>query len=254
MEAITNTLWILGAALEFSVLVVGWYRRLYREMPLFYCYVLSHFVRNIVLWVAHLYSYRAYYYIFWFGEFIDAVLVIAVLQELFTGVFAPYLILQKRGMAAFRWTTLILIGSAVYAGVVAHGAGANRTIRALLTFERSANFVQAGLVVILFLLVAYYGLVWKPHQFGVALGYGLMGATVMAAMAIRIELGRDADPITGWVYTAGYDLGVMTWAIYLALKSPATLDGHLPLHSDLQRWNNELRSVAERSSLPRTTF
>ena len=73
--------------------------------------------------------------------------------------------------------------------------------------ERSVQGRQCGLLVFLFLLSFYFGLPWRNHVFGIALGFGLFASIELVASAVRSQIGTLADSGLSQGNSAAYSCG-----------------------------------------------
>src|SRR4051794_39692328 len=96
-------LWVMGPLLQFLIVMLMLYKRIIKELPLFFAYTVFHILQFIVALVAMRTSYTSYFYVYWGTELIDALFGLLVMQEIYTAVFRDLHGLQALGSALFRW-------------------------------------------------------------------------------------------------------------------------------------------------------
>ena len=226
-------------------------RRLVREYPVFFAYVAFHLLRS-VLFAAYLLhwqrrmSYADYFYAYWAAQAISVVLGFTVIYEVYCRIFQNYDALQRLGSVLFGGAAVVLLLVAVLAAASAPGTDAPGMVRAVVLLERSVRVMQCGLLMFLFVLLFYFGLPWRNHIFGIALGFGVFATVELAAIAVRSQIGAIADTGLSRVNSAAYACGVLTWAYYLLAPEPAPQYTGVVSHNDLERWNQALLEMLQR--------
>jgi hypothetical protein len=132
------------------------------------------------------------------------------------------------------------------AAVFIGGNDTHRVLAMLSVLSRTASFLQAGLLIILFLFSSYLGLSWRNQVFGIALGLGIFSCVDLAAAAIRSEFGTEHTNNL-YYYTMGvYHVCVLVWLAYLWLPEKVTQFAlkAVPEH-DLESWNKELQRLIQ---------
>lgn len=240
---IQYVLWIAAPLGQVVIAVTMIYRNLCREYPLFLCYTVFHVIQVIVAILALHYSYTTYFYVYWGSELIDAMLELAVIQEVFSHVFCAYEGLQALGLLLFRWATLVLLGIAIAASLSAPGSDSSRVIAGFLVMQRSVRIVQTGLLTLLFLFSRIVGLKWRTPVFGIALGFAVMAVISTISAALRAQLGVAGDPAYSYVEAASYNFAVGVWVYYLLLPGNVCERAPLPDSDQLQQWNRALQRL-----------
>ena len=128
--------------------------------------------------------------VYW-GQGLDALFTLAVIQEIFTVMFAPYDALRKFGVVIFRWLTIILCVFAVVTAVMSPSGEINPTTNAVFLLDRSVQIVELGVILFLFVFCKLFGMTWRHYTFGIAAGLLVAASAGMAALAIRTHQGQS---------------------------------------------------------------
>jgi len=252
LSLIDYLLWVIGPILLVLTCGAVLKRRLVGEFPVFFAYVAFHVLRSAVLFTVHLLhlqermSYADYFYAYWTAETVSIVLGFTVIYEIYCKVFRNYDTLRQFGGMVFGGAAVVLLAVAVLTVASAPGADTPGVVRAVLLLERSVRVMQCGLLVFLFLLSFYFGLPWRNHVFGIALGFGLFASIELVASALRSQIGVIAATAYSQVRGAGYACGVMIWLGFLLAPQPALQYAGVVQHNDLEKWNQALREMLER--------
>lgn len=238
---------LLGTVgIQASMAVMMVIRKLHARLPVFFAYTVFHVVGTGVMFAAARISYADYFYIYWSLEIVDALLSMLVIQEIFSVVLAEFESLKSLGELLFRWGTLLIVGITVFTASAAPGADADRLVAGLTVLQRSVALVQIGLIMLLFLFCRWFGLSWRDHVFGIALGFGLMSSLVLAASSIRTHLGSAAGTMYEYLNPASYALGVMVWAVYVLVPERRYMSSRLEGAEQLREWNRALLYLTRR--------
>jgi hypothetical protein len=220
-------------------------RKLYRELPLFFAYLLFKVFLNCMLWLFR-HQMPHYFYIYWIGEAIGSVLGLAVIYEIFTTVLKRYETIHRTGSLIYRWAAVCLLLLATITAARAPGFDPAQMIEGILVLERGVRIVQAGLLLVLFLFASYLGLSWRSYVFGIALGFGMYASAELILVAIRAHIGADADQLYRWVKMVAFDCAAVIWTAYMLqpLPKPGTVKS-LP-KTEAAVWNHALTKYLRR--------
>ena len=245
-------LWVTGAVMLVFAFGAVLRRKLLYEYPVFFSYVafqvLSTALRLGVhfLQLHHWASYADYFYTYWETQAIGIVLGLAVIYEIYCGVFQRYQALQRVGAVLFACGGMLLLVLAGWMALSAPVAGQPGMVTAVLLMERSVRLIQCGLVLFLFVAAFYFGLPWQNYRFGIALGFGVFASIELAAVAVRSHVGASAAAACSQINSAAYSSGVMIWVCYLLAPQPAAQYAGVVQHSDLEKWNQALVEFLDR--------
>ncbi len=233
-------LWFVAPMLQLLVAYAMISRRQVREFALFFTYTVFHIVQFPVTYFTHLYSYTAFFYAYWVGEFIDVVFVLIVLQQLFVKILAPYKALRKLGGTVLLWGMMGLCAIALVTVLAAPSAYADRLVSSLLLLDRSAELIEAGLFLVLFLFSRLFGLGWRHYLFGIALGFGLSASAELVVDAFRNQFGPGVERFGAPLIQSAYVLGTAVWAYYFLSRRSVAKVTDVPSYGQVHEWNEAL--------------
>lgn len=179
-------------------------RRLYRELPLFFSYVLFASLIGLVRYAAEHFT-RAYFYVYWFSELAGAVFVTLALYE----------VLLRRMFVGFQRIRVYRIIFPVAAAItliltILSALEASDRSAAFLRASRAFDFVRTAILLFFIGLMLLMGRVWSRYDLGVSLGFGLQAAAALANAAIRTRLPQSAEVLDA-VELATYNLSCLIW-------------------------------------------
>jgi hypothetical protein len=235
----------LSFVLQLATAVFILRRRQVQTFPVFLAYTVFHLLQGILSFIAYRISYTAYFYEWWVGELLDVFFAFAVIQEIFVTTFKPYEALRRWGTRLYMGVVVLLSTISVFMGIQ-YPHGYSPRVSALFTLDRSANFVEIGLLFFLFLFCRLFGMTWRHYVFGIAAGFVLTASTMAGGEAIRSHFGRLGNSVDAWVGmtdAVGFMLAVAVWAYYFASsKSRVPLD-KVPGTEKLVAWNRALSGI-----------
>src|ERR1700681_1699205 len=178
-------LWCAQPLLQSVLAVILWRRKLHKQFPVFFIFLLAQVVNFAVtfpLWLTG--NYNLYFAPFWLGEAVNAVLGFKVIHEIFIDVFRPYHTLKDLGTLLFKWAGVVMLLVSV---VVAFSNSFDQSplVHALTTLQRSVRIVQIGLILFLLLFSRFLGVSRKQVSFGISLGFGLIAGVELMLMALN---------------------------------------------------------------------
>jgi hypothetical protein len=237
---VASFLWCVQPVLQSVVAVVLWRRKLHKLFPVFFVYVLAQigiFATTFPLRSAD--KYEWFFYAYWAGAAVSALLSFRVIHEIFLDVFRPYHMLKDLGTVLFKWTGLVmLLVSLVVA--FSNSQHSDPLAQAVTLLQRSVRMVQCGLILFLLLFSRFLGVSRRQQSFGIALGFGLFASVELILLALYS--GRSLDiHVMALVNTMMYDLSILVWMAY-ALASRSARDVAVN-HLQTQRWESSLADL-----------
>jgi hypothetical protein len=233
-------LWCAQPVLQSAVAVVLWRRKLHKLFPVFFTYVLAQigiFALTFPLRSAD--NYEWFFYSYWAGAAVSALLSFRVIHEIFIDVFRPYHMLKDLGTVLFKWTGVVMLLVSVVVAF-SNSAQSDPLVQAVTTLQRSVRMVQCGLILFLLLFSRFLGVSRKQQGFGIALGFGLFASVELILIALNSGGLLDIARI-GLLNTAMYDLAILVWLAYASVRSAAR-DGSTN-HLQTQRWERSLADL-----------
>jgi hypothetical protein len=239
----SNVLWMgaaAGQALALALLVL---RKLVWEFPAFFVFLGFHVLLTILLWWFRPYypvPFSRYFYTFWIGHALDAILRFIILYELYSRVFDQYEGLKRLGNITFRWGAAVLILLAFAFAAALPNPDTNRIMRFISLLDRGVSMVQCGLVFLLFLFASQLRIFLRRQVLGVALGFGLIACIDLTVLGLRTHFGPDFDPLFSYVRRSTYVCALGVWIMCLVPQQRTVASvGSLP-DNNLAEWNRAL--------------
>jgi hypothetical protein len=240
----TSVLWALVTVVKAVVILLMLRRGLHREYRVFFFYMIYEVLLTLSLFMLRG-SYAAYFYTYWTGEAVETVLAFAVIYEVFGLLLRPYPAVRRIAAVLLVWAAVLLVGIAIVLAMMPR-AEQHQLMSLLFAGQRTVAILQSGLLIFLFLFAASLGITWRHHLFGIAMGFGLLGVTALAASGIRAQVGPDANALFYWIKMGSYLSALFLWAGYFLTTEPSTLRSPaLPGETSLQRWDEALMQVMQ---------
>jgi hypothetical protein len=238
LSGLYYVLWVAAPLLQMGVAVVLRRRKLDKEFPFFFKYLIFQAATNVVLFalVSH---YRPYFYAYWSFQAVTAVLEFAIIYEIFGQLFRPYPYLRDFARVLLRWVGSLLLLVAVLFALSA-SPQEEPVLVAVLWAERSIRLVQCGLLFFLLWFCSYLGITRRHYLFGVALGFGTLAAADLVTIATRMVTGYIGGQAFNLVLMAAADWAVAIWLTYFLARAPLPVKHEAALSG--QKWD---QGVAE---------
>ena len=213
--------WIASCVL--AAFLVGFIlrKKLNREFPIFFAFLLASTVSDITNFVLSFISYKAYYYTYWTGTAVTIALGFAVLHEVFKHVFRPYESLRTFGSTLFRWSTVVLLMIGAVMALSSAPATRSPITNYIFTIDRSVQLMQCGLVLFLYLFARQLGLTEGHRIFGISVGFGVTAATHLIAVTLRSHFPSQTSMfVLNIVNQVAYLTSVIIWTVYMWRPEP----------------------------------
>jgi hypothetical protein len=243
-------LWIAHPVMQVGLIAAICRRKLWRTYPIFSAYLASEVMLFLVLFLNEKHP-DVYYYLYWVGATIGAVLGFKVIHEVFSDVLRPFHALRDFSSMLFRWAALVVMLIAVISAMGSTNTGLGSVALGLLSLERSVRVMQCGLVLFLMMFSRYLGSSWRHRSFGIALGFGIFA--VAEFVLLGLQFASLIDRTTLNILNMGaYDAAVVTWLVYAI--APAAKQEPTAVLLQPQRWDLSLgeltHPVAPESLMP----
>lgn len=244
-------LWVTPHMLLGVVAVVLWKRRLYREFPCFFAYVLYEIAQFILLFASRFVpsaSIGQYSHVFSATLLFSIALRFGMIDEVSKDLFRESQFLKVTARRSLLGVTGLLLVIGVLLAVYAPGDNSAKWYAGIFIVNRGAAMVQSGLLLSLLLFSRFLGLSWRRPAFGIALGLGVLTSADLATFALRGALTSEAaKEILNLLVTGTYLVCVSIWTGYLLAPEvdPASLtlvpQGAIIPHDEVETWNREFR-------------
>ena len=244
-------LWCAQPILQSVVAVILWRRKLHKQFPVFFLFLLAqvaNFAVTLPLWLVG--DFKTYFVFFWLGEAVNAVLGFKVIHEIFLDVFRPYHTLKDLGTLLFKWAGVVMLLVSVVVAF-SNSFDQNPLVHALTTLQRSVRIVQLGLILFLLLFSSFLGVSRKQVSFGISLGFGLFAGVELMLYALNsggfVKLNH-----LNLINMSTYNLAIFVWLGYSLSRKTVRLAA--VNHLQTQRWEQGLadlqRPVSSDSLIP----
>ena len=239
-------LWITPHLLLGVLAVILYKRRLHREFPCFFAYVLFEVAENILLYV--LFKTRVsgnhYAYVFAATLLLSIALRFGVIDEVSKNLFRESQFLKVAARRSLQAISGLLLGVGVLLAVLAPGGKSPRWLVGVVVINRGAAMVQTGLLLSLLLFSRFLGLSWRRHAFGITLGLGIMTSVDLATYALSTEFASwNWTRLLNFILTGTYFVCALIWTRYLLVPEPKPVPVTVVPDEEVETWNKELRHL-----------
>jgi hypothetical protein len=245
--SISNSFWALASVAQLCFLVLATKRKLYIELPWFYAYTVFEVFRTVVQIALTPISYNAAANFYWATDVVDALVIIAVIRELYDKTFAGYESLRGLSQTVFLWSLGVLSVFCAFSGYLAPGNARGRLMSTLTVMERSVGVLIGGLLLALLLLALWTGISWRNRSVGMALGFVVYSAVLATAASVRATGFSRADHLIYAIFnSAGYAVGVGIWIVYAVRRTvEVRMESNESETALLRRWNTSMEAVIQ---------
>jgi hypothetical protein len=235
--------WISQPVLQTAVAVVIYRRKLHKEFPAFFAYVVVQVIAFSVQFPIYLTkNVPAYFDVFWVGAALNVVLAFKIIYEIFVDVLRPYPALKDFGTALFRWAGIVLVLVSVVM-ICLGERSADPFRQSILVVQRCVDLVQCGLVLFLFAFCKTLKISWGRLSFGTALGFGIISGADLFTTAVYTGTFVH-EVLANLINMGAWNLGVLLWLGYALWSRKET---PLPVLVP-QRWDQALTDLRPPSS------
>ena len=233
-------LWCGQPVLQAAVALILWRRKLHKLFPVFFAYFLAQIaIFAITFPLRSADNYEWFFYAYWAGAAVSALISFKVIHEVFLDVFRPYHMLKDLGTVLFKWTGLVMLLVSVVVAF-SNSAHSDPLAQAVTLLQRSVRMVQCGLILFLLLFSQFLGVSRRQKSFGIALGFGLFASVELLLLALYSGHYLD-DRLMALVNTIMYELAIVVWIGY-ALARNSARDVAVN-HLQTQRWERSLADL-----------
>ena len=244
-RALSLFLLIAPHALLGVLAVILYKRRLYREFPCFFVYVLyeiAKFIPLFALYSVQGVSGKEYAYAYCVTLLISIVLRFGVIDEISRNLFRESQFLKVAARRSLQCVTGLLLGAGALLAVYPPGGNSAKWYAGIFVVNRGAAMVQSGLLLALLLFSRFLGLSWRRSAFGIALGLAVLTSLDLAMFALRAALTSEAAAnFLDLLITGTYLACVSTWIGYLLAPELELASPTVVAHDEVETWNRELQ-------------
>ena len=114
--------------------------------------------------------------------------------------------------------------------------------------ERSLTVVQAGLLLLLFVLSSSLGLAWRSYSFGLALGFGTFAIVDLVLWSLRTQFGDQFWKPQSILNGLAYNVMIFIWAFYVLQPKRIAQPIRVIPYNDIAKWNEKLEELLKRKA------
>jgi hypothetical protein len=245
----TLPLYIIPLGILLATIIILYRRKWVARFPAFFTLICFVVLRDIVsLPLAAWYTktrahavYKTYFYLFWYCEAIESILVVIVLYRVFEQSFSRYDLLR-------RWTSVLFMLAIVFCLILAiivtpENIQGHGVVTLVFPLWQATLLMRAGILGFLFLVVFGIGIGLRDYLFGIAAGFALNACIILAATISKSHLvwASYANTISGFVAS-------IIWFVYLFVpRQKALIESDLSDgHEELARWKDLLSEFLHR--------
>jgi hypothetical protein len=245
LTALIRDMGMIGLALQGLLAFALLAKRTWRQFPFFSGYIWLSFAISIAEYLL-LRNRSVYFYVYWIGEAIGIGLGLFVVYEIFKHIFTVHSALLRLATLTFRIAIVILLSAGVIVYLTQPPSQTTNLRVAVQAVEQATRIIEVGLLMILFVCSAAFGLHWKQAEFGIALGLGFFATLELLAVTLRPLVGHSGVVLMNEMRTAAFDCSLFIWLGYLMAppeRATATLD--VP-KAQLEQWNQAVTELINR--------
>jgi hypothetical protein len=243
-------LWVTPNILLFVLSYRLWKRGYRRQFPAFLAFTLLSACGQLAVYTADVLPFVSpltFWRVDWTSLGLEGVLKVALIGEIFAQVFGSYSSLAKLGRTLIRIIGVILLMAAAVAAGYAPKDQLGVVYGSQL-LEQTTYFIEAGLLVFIFLFSSYFRLSWSRPLFGITLGLSISACVHLATWALIANGGLQESKrlILVFLNMATFHVCVLIWFYYLLVPLRVSAKPAVPLpENNLAVWNRELERLLQ---------
>lgn len=210
----------LSPPLLLAVVGVMLYRRLYREFPFFFTYLVIVFSADVIRFI--LFQRRMvfpYFYVYWITEAIEVLLGFLVLYEVFLIRLFPGFNITVIYRRLFPALAVFVIALTAWKFFSAPSTGPSKVVAFIGAATLALSFCQVAFLTFFGGLMLYMSREWRRHELGIAVGFGVYGAVKLIVTSERAKHYYVAIKVEQ-IHNVAYLVAVVIWLFYLAKSDP----------------------------------
>ena len=245
LPLMVRDLGLVGLTLQGLLTFVLLAKKSWRRFPFFSIYLWSSFAFNVAGYTLARSS-ITYFYTYWANEALGIALGLLIVYEIFRHLFTVHAALLRLATIIFRIAIVVLLiaGFIVYIMQPANEISSFKL--AVKAMEQAARVIEVGLLMILFICSAAFGLHWKQAEFGIAVGLGFFATLELLTITLRPMVGHSGAELMNVMRIAAFDCSLLIWLGYL-LSPPErpTTPVDVP-KIQLEQWNQAVTELINR--------
>lgn len=242
--ALQLVFWICPLALQPLIALAIVVRRRVRDFPLFLSYTLFVSGRDFALLFLRR-NLSLYSWIYWLGEPVAILLALASIYEVLWYLIRPYPTLRLLGRRLFGITLVVAVVAGMMLLKTSPFNRISTSIESARLLERSAWFVEVGVLIAFIFFISHLGVTWKHYAAGIIAGFGIAAGLQLAFVELE-SLHVIGGNIFVLLKSAAYNCAVLIWAAYFLRPQEQTpAPKELP-ETDLAKWDELLRRYLQK--------
>jgi len=240
-------LWVAPNVLAFLLVGFLWHRRVARQYPFFFAYVLFAGLEGLSLYlldIAPSVTAPEWWRAFWAGTIVEGILKFATIGELLHFLLRSWPSIARVGRNLLTGAGVLLVLLAAIVAAYAAPDNAPWYIGSAHVLSQTIYLAAAGLIISMFVLAAFFRIPWDRTTFGIALGAGFVWCEHLAIWALvtgGVVRNRGWEDIANM---AAYHLTVLIWCYYLLVPHRIKFPKRAPVpENNLEIWNRELERL-----------
>jgi len=246
LQTVDYIIWWGTPVLMLLIAVAMYHRRLHREFPVFFNYVIFQIISFVVEYP--LFGRPSYFYVSWTLTALSIAVSFGVLLEIFKEAFRPYEALRDLSIILFRWCALVvLLVSAMWALTSWNGNQVDSMLSVILLVDRSVRLMQCGLVFFMLLFSEYLVISRRNAVFGISVGFGFYAAVKMLVLTAANHQTLFTKSVLGRISSIAYLVSMLIWLVYSVMPVKARVGAKQRVTAS-EKWDSALDEV--RNPLP----
>jgi hypothetical protein len=238
-----------------------WRRGLKHQLPAFLFFSLLTSIGQLGVYAADIapsVTAADFWRVVWVSLSLASLLKFLAIGEVFSRVFNPYPSVSKLGKYVVSAVGAMLIFIAAFVAAISPGDNTIRLLSGAHLLELTVFMVESGLIVLIFLIAAYFRMPWDRFSLGILLGFGVSSCVNLATWAVMTNMGVSSHGRTLFDFAnmGVYHLAVLIWCYTLLVprkkrppnppndrSSGTPLSGPEEQEEALNDWNRELERL-----------
>jgi len=246
LQTVDYIIWWGTPVLMLLIAVAMYHRRLHRDFPVFFNYVIFQIISFVVEYP--LFGRPSYFYVSWTLTALSIAVSFGVLLEIFKEAFRPYEALRDLSIILFRWCALVvLLVSAMWALTSWNGNQVDSMLSVILLVDRSVRLMQCGLVFFMLLFSEYLVISRRNAVFGISVGFGFYAAVKMLVLTAANHQTLFTKSVLGRISSIAYLVSMLIWLVYSVMPVKARVGAKQRVTAS-EKWDSALDEV--RNPLP----
>ena len=236
-----HDVWVAGIGVQILLMLVLISKKTWQKYPAFSAYAFFNLFEATITFAVRGQP-TVYFDTYWICEAIGVVLGLAVVREIFTNMCLPHPALRKLATIIFRMAVIAL--SALACAVIYMQSGDVRGIaKAVLLAAEAARLVELGLIMFLFLSASAFGLHWRQHVFGIALGLGMFAAVELVNVTFIGHVSSTMVAAFNLARGISFSTSLLIWFGYLIVPERTASNAEIPKRAQLEQWNQAVMEL-----------